>query len=128
MLLLFFACSAKSEHPAASASLATTQAQVCSYLKQKEQCLGQITQVIGAAPEMVYAHPMISVDPSKKSIQSYIQIEDQQLIVLSEQTFHCDGTMEVTGILEKIDLGGPEGTRGSYKNYYFSQSTIRCLP
>ena len=102
--------------------------EVCSYLRKKEECLGKMTLVVGKTPEMLYAHPIVPVDPHKNITQSYIQFEEQQLIVLSEKQIECDGTMEVTGTLNEINLGGPEGTRGSYQNYYFSQSIIRCLP
>ena len=83
-----------------------------------------MTKAIGSVPEMIYAHPMISTE---NSIQSYIQIEDEQLIVLSEQPIDCNKQFQVVGLLQEIDLGGAPGTRGSYKNFYFSDSTIQCL-
>ena len=127
MFLFFLACSTKVPGNTASSSLDSTQLP-CSYLQEKENCLGKITRVTGTVPQTPHAHPIIPTNPDQKTTQSYIQVEDQQLIVLVELPIDCAGTIELTGVLNEIDLGGPEGTRSSYKNYYFSQSTVYCLP
>ena len=124
VFLALFACSNKSQTSTAQTSALQTTQNLCSYKDNKELCLGQMTKAIGSVPEMIYAHPMISTE---NSIQSYIQIEDEQLIVLSEQPIDCNKQFQVVGLLQEIDLGGAPGTRGSYKNFYFSDSTIQCL-
>ena len=73
-------------------------------------------------------HPSNGIQPSYfviaigvDSVQKYIQVGELQLIILSDSDWICSGDVQVTGILKEIDMGGPEGTRGSYRNYYISK-------
>ena len=98
---------------------------ICNFAADAPACLGMSVRWIGTVPEMVMSHPM--VDEQGRTQQSYIEVDGQQYILLSAEAHGCSGKMEATGVLKEIDLGGPEGTRGSYRNYYLSDAEIRCL-
>ena len=125
VLLFFLSCSGSKRNtpPQSPQELPV----ICDFKQKRDGCLGKVIQIHGSVPKMIYNHPMINTPLGPDSIQSYLEIEDQQLIILSEEQWNCSGKVEITGILKEIDMGGPEGTRNSYRNYYISQSTINCL-
>jgi hypothetical protein len=129
MLSLLFACTSTSEQKKniPSVSSPVEPQELCDFEQKKGDCIEKNIRVIGTIPKMVYSHPIISSPSGIDSIQSYLDLEDQQLIILSENSWECSGKVEVIGVLQEIDMGGPEGTRNSYRNYYISQSTIRCF-
>jgi len=102
--------------------------ELCHFGTKGPSCVGETVQLTGTVPEIIYSHPMLSSPEGVNSVQSYVNIGDRQLIVLSSQAISCSSSIEVTGILREIDMGGEEGTRGSYSNFYIEQSIIRCLP
>ena len=129
MLLFLFACAStsaqKKNMPSVSSPVESQE--LCDFEQKKGDCIEKNIRVVGTIPKMVYSHPIISSPSGMDSVQSYLDLEDQQLIILSETSWECSGKVEVIGVLQEIDMGGSEGTRNSYRNYYISQSTIRCF-
>jgi hypothetical protein len=131
MILLAFAC-VKTTVQAQKTKMATPsniqqEQDMCDFTTKKQECIGKYVQVKGLIPEMIHSHPILSSPSGIDAIQSYLDIGEQQIIILSQATWDCSGDVEVTGILKEVDMGGSEGTRGSYRNNYIVQSTIRCL-
>jgi hypothetical protein len=99
----------------------------CDFEQRKQECIDQLVQIKGSVPQMVYSHPILSSPSGTDSVQRYLQVGEQQFIVLSDSDWTCSGEVHVTGFLKEIYMGGPEGTRNSYRNYYISKSKIQCL-
>ena len=100
---------------------------LCNFEQLKQECIDQLVQIKGSVPQMVYSHPIISSPSGSDSVQKYVQVGEQQFIILSDGDWMCSAEIQVMGILKEIDIGGPDGTRGSYRNYYISKSKIQCL-
>ncbi len=58
--------------------------------------------------------------------QVYLDVGEVQIIVVTEDTADCVGPMTAEGRLTVIDLGGPEGTRQSYRGLAIRDATVRC--
>ena len=126
MFLFAFACSVSSSQKKVSEPVIGEKKR-CDFAQKNQECIGQLVQIKGSIPQMVYSHPILSSPSGVDSVQKYIQVGELQLIILSEGDWTCSGDVQVNGILKEIDMGGPEGTRGSYRNYYISKSEIQCL-
>ena len=127
MFLFAFACLVSSSQKKVSEPVVIDVQKQCDFAQQKQECIGQFVQIKGSVPQMVFSHPILSSPSGVDSVQKYIQVGELQLIILSEGDWTCSGDVQVNGILKEIDMGGPEGTRGSYRNYYISKSEIQCL-
>lgn len=100
-----------------------------------EQCLGKLVQLQGthASPERVMQHPVVQTpqlmedDNKSRQHQDYLDVEGRQIILLTQDKISCAGTMEVSGLLKKIDLGGEKGTKGEYKNWIVEVSDFHCI-
>lgn len=99
----------------------------CDFETKKSECIDQMVQIKGSTPNMVMNHSMILSPIGNDSVQSYLDVGDSQWIILSDSKWYCQGEVEVSGILQEYDMGGKEGTRGSYRNFYVSESEIRCI-
>ncbi len=81
---------------------------------------------------MVYQHPLLAPmgapGSDKPTIhQSYLETaEGGQVIVLSKQNDDCKGAKRVKGTLRAIDMGGPSGTKSSYKGWSLNDAEIVC--
>jgi hypothetical protein len=80
---------------------------------------------------MVSQHPLIAPmsqpggPPAMQ--QTYIEVgEGSQIIVLSKEADKCTGTKRVVGTLREINMGGPEGTKQSYRGWSINDATITC--
>lgn len=80
---------------------------------------------------MVYQHPMIAPmsmpggPPTMK--QGYLELsQGNQIIVLSRDDDKCSGSKRVKGSLREIDMGGPAGTKESYRGWAIENATITC--
>lgn len=111
-----------------ASSLVLEQTESCDLSQGWDGCLGKTIRVTGTTPTMIYSHPILSSPSGIDSVQSYIDVGEKQLIVLSEETWECHENVSLSGVLKEIHLGGPEGTRGSYRNFYISQSSVQCIP
>ena len=129
MFLFVSACSIFSaqKHVSNSINAAIDTSKLCSFEQRNQECIDELVQINGSVPLMIYSHPILSLPSGVDSVQKYLQVGEQQLIVLSNGDWDCSGEVQVTGILQEIVMGGPEGTRGSYRNYYISKSKIQCL-
>ena len=122
MILILFAACLKST-PQSSIE---TSSDFCSPEKDWSVCLEKEVSLSAKLPPMLYQHPLISSPTGVDSVQSYIEVEERQIIVLSEEKNICSGVFIAQGTLKKISLGGEPGTRGSYENYYLSQTRFLC--
>ncbi|HRI65453.1 MAG TPA: hypothetical protein PK156_14495 [Polyangium sp.] len=93
-------------------------------------CDGKLVEVRGKAPQMVMQHPMLTGPslPGHKALhQGYLDAADgRQIILLSAEPIACPGSMRVRGTLHGIDMGGPEGTKTSYKGYSIQDAVATC--
>ena len=101
---------------------------ICPFESAPEACLGKRVQWEGTVPEFAHSHPMITSPSGETAVQSYIEVDESQYILLSTEPHECTGSMVAQGILGEVDLGGAPGTRGSYRNFYLSDASIRCIP
>lgn len=87
-------------------------------------------EVRGKNPQMVMQHPMLtgpSLPGHKPMHQGYLDTADgRQLILLSAEPIACTGAMRVRGTLHSIDMGGPDGTKMSYKGYSIRNAAATC--
>ena len=95
------------------------------------KCEGQEVELRGQKPRMVMQHPMINqpegLSPDARNTQQgYVDVGDTQVIVLTSAAFDCAGAMVVVGTLERVDLGGEPGTKGSYAGWSVSDATVTC--
>ena len=128
MLWLILACAnPKTTSPQPQVlPVAPPESQFCDFASKGRACLGQQIRIVGLAQQPVYSHPVLS-STGANAVQSYVDFDDRQFVVLSAEQVSCSHKMEVSGVLREVDLGGPAGTRGSYRNFYIEQSTIRCV-
>lgn len=94
-------------------------------------CDGKMVKVSGTRPRMVSQHPVVSgpVGPepdAPETHQSYLDVGDLQVIVVSAEKNMCDEKMTVVGRLERIDLGGAPGTKNSYKGWEILEAEVTC--
>jgi hypothetical protein len=94
-------------------------------------CIGKRVEVRGKEPQMVYQHPMIApmALPGTAPVmqQSYLETaEGSQIIILSKDADKCAGAKRVTGSLREINLGGPSGTKQSYRGWAIEDAKITC--
>ena len=129
MFLFALACSVSSTQKKVSEPITVSidTNKLCDFAQQNQECIDQLVQIKGSIPKMVYSHPILSSPSGVDSVQKYLQVGELQLIILSDSDWMCSGEVQATGFLKEIDMGGPEGTRGSYRNYYISKSEIQCL-
>lgn len=94
--------------------------------------MGKLVEVRGQTPKMVSQHPMVTPmglpgSGVPEMHQGYLDTaEGSQIIVLSREPAKCTGAMRVKGSLRGIDLGGPAGTKESYKGWAIEDATIVC--
>ena len=120
--------------PAVTTAAAVVDPNVCRLGKMEtwKECVGKQVEVLGQTPKMVYQHPMIapvgmpgSAAPTMK--QGYLELsEGNQIIVISKDADSCSGAKRVKGSLRQIDLGGPAGTKESYRGWAIENATITC--
>ena len=99
---------------------------LCDFNANARECLDQRVRWVGTIPSMLLAHPDVSGPDGPSGVQSYIDVDGQQYILLVPEIPTCTDGIEATGTLKEIDLGGPEGTRNSYRNYYLANAEVRC--
>ena len=122
MLLFLLGCVKTTEPVAIEQSVV-----YCDFQTEKGSCTFQQVQLRGRAPDMVMNHPMMTSLVGGDTVQSYLDVEGYQFVILSDTEWSCQGEVEVTGLLQEYDMGGKEDTRASYRNYYVTQSKVRCL-
>ena len=120
-LILFAACLKSTSQPSS-----TTSSDFCSPEKDWSVCLEKEVSLSAKRPPMLYQHPLISSPTGVDSVQNYIEVEERQIIALSEEQNVCSEVFVAQGVLKKISLGGAPGTKGSYENYYLSQTRFLC--
>lgn len=86
-------------------------------------CSGKMVRFVGTAPEVILGHPIAGGSDTK---QSYLEVGKRQIVVSSAQVAECSGSRVVTGILNKVDLGGAAGTRSSYQGWSITEAAITC--
>lgn len=126
--------------PAISASakpsppVAATDPNLCGAGKPDgwKDCAGKEVEVRGQTPKMVYQHPMLApINPlggaQPKVHQEYLEVtEGTQIVVLTSEPSKCTGAMRVKGKLRAVDLGGPAGTKESYKGWAIDDAKVIC--
>ncbi len=81
----------------------------------------------------VSQHPMMNRptldENAPEIIQSYFNVDEgTQLVVLStEKPGACKGKMQITGKLERIEMGGSVG-KSTYKGWAVHNTQFQCLP
>lgn len=97
-------------------------------------CDQQEVTILGKVASMVMQHPILSFDLGEsegnhiaRTIQSYMDVGDHQIILLAKTDINCTNDMQVTGTLEHIDLGGKEGTRQSYQGWSVHVKEFMCF-
>lgn len=124
--------------PATSTTAATapaaTDTDVCKLENDDawSACVGKMVEVRGENPKIVAQHPMVAPMAAPGSDapqihQSYLDVAGgRQIIVTSRQSDDCKGAKRVKGSLRAIDLGGPAGTKESYRGWSIDNATITC--
>lgn len=122
------ACSHTGPAPVTSASEVTQEdSSLCAAKTSAPQtwatCNGKMVRFIGTVPEVILGHPTAGGPDTK---QSYLEVGKRQIVVSSTAASACSGSRVVTGILNKVDLGGAAGTRSSYQGWSITEATITC--
>ena len=107
-------------------SLETNGEKWCRLSSDWSVCLGQDVLLLAQHPKVLLQHPRLANPKGEDSIQNYIVVGEQQLVVLSGEPNPCAGSFFVNGVLQQIDLGGAPGTEDSYQNYYLSGTRFLC--
>jgi hypothetical protein len=103
----------------------------CTPTDDWSACEGREVELRGQAPQMVMQHPVLSqpegLSPdNRNSYQGYLEVDQAQVIVLTNAAFACPGAMRVVGTLARVDLGGEPGTKGSYAGWSVSDAVVTC--
>ena len=104
------------------------------------KCDGKMVKMTGSRPQPVeiMQHPMLDgpqllvADEDDNltlvsTVQSYLNVGDRQIILLSKYPIECHGEITVVGTLESVSLGGPPRTKGSYKGWSIHVSEDICF-
>ena len=97
----------------------------CTLSQDWSSCLDKKVYVQAEHPKMIMQHPMLS-STGDNAKQSYAEVSQKQIVVLSGVDNSCSGSFSVEGILKKVSLGGEPGTKNSYSNYYISSARFVC--
>lgn len=93
-------------------------------------CIGKLVEMRGKDPQLVMQHPMLGGGPpgAVTMQQTYLETaEGNQIIILSKTAPKCPGAQKrVKGTLRDVNLGGPEGTKESYRGWSIHDATITC--
>ena len=103
-------------------------------------CDGKMVKITGSRPppREIMQHPMLDgprllvLDEDDNltlagTMQSYLNVGDRQIILLSKAPIECEDEITVIGTLESVSLGGPPRTKGSYKGWSIHVSEDSCL-
>ena len=120
-LIFLLACLKKS-----SPQLELSDKQFCTLTTEWRDCLEKDVSLSASVPNVVMQHPILAAPMGDDSIQNYITVGERQIIALSNIQNPCAKNFVVQGLLKEISLGGPAGTRGSYSNYYLSNTQFVC--
>lgn len=104
-----------------------------------EACDNQRVQLKGyvPAPHQILPAPMLNAPfmPSMQqetdnttTIQSYMNVANRQVILLSNQPIPCLTGLQVIGTLSSVALGGAPKTPNSYKGWSVQVDQYFCLP
>ena len=99
---------------------------LCDFNANARECLDQRVRWVGTVPEMILPHPYLAGPAEFGRFHGHIEVDGQQYVLVVPEILTCTHGMEATGTLREIDLGGPEGTRNSYRNYYLANAEVRC--
>lgn len=119
--------SAPSEAADTQSSEALEPSPLCDFNANARECLDQRVRWVGTVPDMILPHPHLAGPAEFGRFHGYIEVDGQQYVLVVPEIPTCTDSMEATGILREIDLGGPEGTRNSYRNYYLAKAEVRCI-
>lgn len=89
-------------------------------------------KISGKKTKFVAQHPIVTVPAvlakdGKKELQSYLDTDFGQLIVVSQENIDCPNE-EITlfGKLKHFSMGGKKDTKGSYSNYIVYVDKYEC--
>ena len=99
---------------------------LCDFNANARECLDQRVRWVGTVPEMILPHPYLAGPAELGLFHGHIEVDGQQYVLVVPEIPTCTHGMEAIGTLREIDLGGPEGTRNSYRNYYLTNAQVRC--
>lgn len=82
----------------------------------------------GELAKLPLAHP--SQRGPGPGVELYVDVPDgdatAQIVVVTPADPGCAGPVTVAGTLERVDLGGPEGTPQSYRGWVIRNATVTC--
>lgn len=89
--------------------------------------------LVGQPARQVHQHPSapMMLDPTAAPPKtSYLDVAGlgQVVVVHKDAAPQCKGQLLAHGTLHRVSLGGPEGTKRSYKGWRLSGATLSCLP
>ena len=103
-----------------------------SYWDAWEKCEARLVRIKGKIAESAMQHPVglhntfdFNTKRIKEKHETYIDMNDFQIVVTSDQKIECTGNIEVEGIVDIIDLGGEAG-KSSYKNVWIKAQNYEC--
>ncbi|KOR30133.1 hypothetical protein TI03_00315 [Achromatium sp. WMS1] len=94
-------------------------------------CINQpaVTLYGRAAPEQhMMQHPMLTSPFGKYSHQEYMSVQGTTVMLLLDSPLTCNNKLQAIGKLKLVDLGGPSGTKNSYRSWALWVETWQCLP
>lgn len=103
-----------------------------------ESCDNQTVKLLGyvPAPHQIRPAPILSIpnlptiqqaDTPQALLQSYMNVGEKQIILLSTQPIACVTGLEVIGRLESVALGGAPRTKSSYQGWSLYVDSVQCL-
>lgn len=98
---------------------------LCKLGENWDGCVDQRVELLGEKAKMVSQHPVMAM-PNSKQVESYIDSEGRQVVVVSDKAIACMGKLTATGTLRSVKLDGPPGTKTSYEGYRLDDAVIVC--
>jgi hypothetical protein len=89
-------------------------------------CVGQEVVFDGKIPIQVMDHPLVG---GPGAYQGYVDVAGVgQIVMLPSSDPGCAAGVPVSvrGTLRRIELGGPEGTRSSYRGWSVDGASVTC--
>jgi len=96
-------------------------------------CNNKYVKIIGRISDSPMQHPTgihntldaITMQLRTK-FENYMDINGSQIVLTSDEEINCKGRIEVEGLVDVVDLGGPDKTKQGYKNIWVKVVSFEC--
>ena len=63
----------------------------------------------------------------KRVHENYLEFDGWEIVATYKEPFKCENNIEIEGTVDVVNLGGPKGTKNSYKNVWIKTDNYKCI-